>query len=271
MSVTAESPDAVRERLEATVRDAVAFAKKANKEAALLVFNNASGQFAANGSYIFAFDMNGTTLAMPFEPAKVGRNESDLKDVNGVSIGERKLQLANEGGGFFYYVYTNPASGKPEFKVSYVQPVDTQWAVGAGTYLPDVVAIFPQDRRDQLVARVNEAAAYVQKNGREAAIATFNDPNGTFSQRDMYIFAFDRNGTELVSPFLQGMIGVNRLADRDQYGQYSVRYILDNAKKGGGFMYYFFADPSTDYQVRLKLTYAKQAGDDLVIGAGIYP
>ena len=268
-TVPDDSPAMVRQDLAAKVDDAVRFAQQNGRGAALATFNNASGPFAAGGTYIFAFDMNGTTLAMPFEPDRIGRNERALTDSNGIAIGERKIALAEQGGGFFYYVFTDPSSGKPAFKVSCVKPVDSGWAVGAGRYLPGVPAGFAPDQRDAMVARVNEAVTYVNANGRENAIRTFNDPAGRFSQPDRYIFAFDRDGTYRASPYFPGIVGTNRMASRDAYGEYHVPYIIANAEQGGGFMYYFSADPADDYRIKLKLTYSTMAGDDLVIGTGI--
>jgi polar amino acid transport system substrate-binding protein len=270
VTIPPEAPEVVRESLRQKVAGAAAYAREAGREKALTAFNNASGPYAA-GNYVFAFDANGTTLAMPFLPERIGRNERDLTDVNGVSIGQTKLRIARNGGGYFYYVFTSPASGKPEFKISYVEPVDSAWTVGAGTYLPDIPTGFSQERRDALVSRVNDAAAYVQKNGREKAVAEFNNPNGSFADRDMFIFAFDRNGTLLANPYLPGIVGLNRLADRDPYGEYPVQQILAGAESGGGFTYWFFADPADDYGVGLKLGYSRMAGDDLVVGAGIFP
>lgn len=268
-TVPEDSPAMVRQELAAKVDDAVRFAQKDGKAPALAAFNNASGPFAAGGTYIFAFDMNGTTLAMPFEPDRIGRNERALTDSNGIAIGERKIALAGEGGGFFYYVFTDPASGKPAFKVSYVKPVDSTWAVGAGRYLPGVPAGFAPDERDALAARVNEAVAYVNANGRDAALREFGDPNGTFSEPDRYIFAFGRDGTSWASPYFPGIAGTNRMASRDAYGEYPVPYLIANAEQGGGFLYYFSFDPANDYRTNLYLAYARMAGDDLVVGSGI--
>lgn len=260
----------VRESLRTKVSGAAAFARQAGKEKALVAFNNRSGPYAA-GDYVFAFDTDGTTLAMPFLPDRIGKNERELLDVNGVSIGETKLRIAKNGGGYYYYVFTNPVSGKPEFKIAYVEPVDSTWTVGAGTYLTDIPTGFPKERRDLLVTRVGEAAAYVQKNGREKAIAEFSNPDSPFADPAMFVFAFDRNGTLVANPYLPGLVGQNRLADRDPYGEYPVPQILASAENGGGFMYWFFANPADDYGVGLKLGYAKMAGDDLVVGAGIFP
>lgn len=270
-TIPGETPEMVRDILAAKVNHAAAFAKEAGQARALAEFNNASSPFAAEGRYIFAFDMNGTTIAMPFLKESLMKNERDAVDPNGVAMGEQELQRAASGGGYFYYVYPNPDTGKAAFKVSYVVPVDSTWGVGAGKYLPDIPAEFTKDQRDRLVSRVGEAAAYVKKNGRDAAIREFNDPNGSFSQADMFVFAFDRNGTLLANPYLPGIVGMNRLSDRDPYGEYPVPYIIRNAENGGGFLYYFFADPSNNYEVRLKLGYSQLAGDDLVVGAGIFP
>jgi hypothetical protein len=138
-------------------------------------------------------------------------------------------------------------------------------------YLPEVQVRFSDQRRKQLVARVRDAVEEVHKTGRDAAISAFNNPDGPFSDRSMFIFAFDRNGTQLANPYLPGLLGFNRLRDRDRYGSYPVQGLIEHATKGGGFTYYFFADPSSDYSVRLKLGYTEMAGEDLVIGAGIFP
>ncbi|MHB8163183.1 MAG: cache domain-containing protein [Methanoregula sp.] len=265
-----KSPDIVRQILAAKVDHAIGFAKNTGRVNALAAFNNVSGPFAGNGTYIFAFDMNGINLAKPFEKDLIGKNGGNVTDIYGVSIGERKIYLAQQGGGYFYYVYNNPDTGEPEFKVSYVAPVDSRWAAGAGMYLPDVPATFSSEQRNKLVSRVHEAAAYVKENGRDAAVREFNNPNGSFSQPDLFVFAFDRNGTLLANHYLPGIVGVNRLSDRDPYGEYPVPYILKNAEDGGGFLYYFFADPATDYRVRLKFGYSQLAGNDLVVGAGIF-
>lgn len=272
ISIPAQAPESVRDNLEEQVGQAIIYTRDVGKEDALKTFNNQSGQFTTDRTYIFAFDMNGTTLALPFFPEMVGVSQGNLTDVNGVSIGGEKLMVAREGGGFWYYVFDNPDAGKkPEFKVSYIRPVDDNWVIGTGVYLSDIPVEFSAGNRENLVSRVHEAVAYVQENGREGAIREFNDPNGTFSDPNMFIFAFDRNGTLLANPYLPGLVGVNRLNDRDPYGKYPVRQLIADAEGGGGFTYYFFADPGSDYDIRLKLGYTELAADDLILGAGIFP
>ena len=68
-----------------------------------------------------------------------------------------------------------------------------------------------------------------------------------------------------------GLIGSNLLSDRERYGSYPVQGFIEHAMGGGGFTYYFFADPSANYTPRLKLGYTELAGEDLIAGAGIFP
>ncbi|HWQ67245.1 MAG TPA: cache domain-containing protein [Methanospirillum sp.] len=272
LSIPADAPESIRDTLRATVGRAVTYAREVGKENALTEFNNLSGHFITNGTYIFAFDMNGTTLALPFLPEKIGINEGDLTDLNGVSIGGEKLMVAKDGGGFWYYVFDNPdADRRPELKVSYIRPVDETWVIGTGIYLSNIPVQFSPENRNSLVTLVHDAVAYTGDHGKEAAIREFSNPNGTFSDPKLFIFTFDLNGTLLSNPYLPGLVGMNRMGDQDPYGKYPVRQLIANALDGGGFTYYFFADPGSDYRIRLKLGYSELAGDDLIIGAGIFP
>ena len=52
-----------------------------------------------------------------------------------------------------------------------------------------------------LTARVKEAVAFARENGRDKAVAAFNDPTNRFAQDSIYVFAEDYNGTALAEPF----------------------------------------------------------------------
>jgi len=62
------------EEMVAFVQKAYEFANVEGKEAALAEFNNMSGRFVDGELYIFAYDTQGTTLALPFQPQLVGTN-----------------------------------------------------------------------------------------------------------------------------------------------------------------------------------------------------
>ena len=64
-----------------------------------------------------------------------------------------------------------------------------------------------------LTATVKEAVAYARQNGKEKAIAAFNDPNGTFARNGIYIFAEDYDGTALAEPFEHELVGTAELPE----------------------------------------------------------
>lgn len=270
-TIPPDTPESVRDMLIGLVDEAIQYSGEVGSDAALAVFNNQTGQFTTNDTYIFGFDINGTTLAHPFHPDRIGINESSLTDPNNVSIGQEKLRIAKDGGGFLYYVYNDPdAGGKPELKISYVKPAGGSLVLGTGVYLQDIAASFQADSREKITSQVKKAVSYIREQGREAAIIEFNDPNGSFSDPHMFVFLMDTNGTLLANPFIPGLIGLNRLNDRDPYGKYPVQQFIRDAERGGGYSYYFFADPDAEYAIKLKLAYVEPAGDDLIVGSGIF-
>ncbi len=62
------------EELKAFVEKAYVYTQKAGREEALAAFNDPNGDFIDGELYIFANDMNGTTLALPYQPGLIGVN-----------------------------------------------------------------------------------------------------------------------------------------------------------------------------------------------------
>ncbi|WP_218185160.1 hypothetical protein [Methanogenium cariaci] len=59
----------------AFVQNASEYAEVHGQEAALREFNNPSGQFVKGELYIFSYDLEGTTLALPpFQPDLIGKS-----------------------------------------------------------------------------------------------------------------------------------------------------------------------------------------------------
>ena len=77
----------------------------------------------------------GRTWRTPSGPRLVGTDRSGVQDSLGVNYTRVQGLLAQQGGGFVFYRYPNPAHNMtPESKMSYVAPVDDTWYVGAGIY-----------------------------------------------------------------------------------------------------------------------------------------
>jgi polar amino acid transport system substrate-binding protein len=87
---------AVRERLKSFVGEAVAYARKHGKTAAINEFNDQKGTFVRGNLYIYAFDYEGNTLIPPASTS--GTNLSDPEDAFGVRYtGSRSPVPGREG------------------------------------------------------------------------------------------------------------------------------------------------------------------------------
>lgn len=252
------------------VKNATIFAQEKGRQEALSVFNNLSGPYVSGDRYIFAYDMNGTTHALPYQQGLIGENRINLTDENGLEIQRSMIDLVREGGGYLYFVYPNPADGyTPELKLYFIKPVDNEWFVGSGIYLPWIQAKIPLDNLTGLVQRVKGAAIHAGEVGKEKAITDFNDLNGSYADGGSYIFAYEYDGTTLALPHQPDLINSNRLDYTDAYGCPIIRMEIDAAKRGGGYVYIVYYNPDSGKN-ELKLCYVAPAGDGWLVGSGIY-
>lgn len=124
-----------REELVAYVDEALQFAQENGKEKALEVFNDAEGNFTRDGRYIFAYDYDGQSLALPYQPELVGTNRIDAQDPNGVYFIQQVIDVAKMGNGSIYYIYPDPSRNMTDtLKLSYVVDMDGSWLLGSGMY-----------------------------------------------------------------------------------------------------------------------------------------
>jgi signal transduction histidine kinase len=214
--------------------------------------------------------MNGTTLALPFQKDLLGTVRTGTSDSNGILFIDDLIDVARSGGGSLYYIYPNPEDNyRDEVKVSYVMPVDNEWFVGSGIYLPEYSARINDTERDLLVEWVKQARRYAQEQGAKKAVADFNDRKGVFADGSRYIFAYGYNGTTLALPFQPELIGTNRLNFSDTNGVKITREEITLARRGGGFVYVHYLNPDTGV-AGLKLCYVEPVDETWFVGSGIY-
>ena len=99
-----------------------------------------------------------------------------------------------------------------------------------------VVPIAGDSTREELVSFLDEAKEYVLDNGREEALEAFGDPAGEFVRGDLYVFAYDFNGTLLAHPYLPEIVGRNNLDLVDANGVPMIKNLMKVAERGGGFL-----------------------------------
>jgi hypothetical protein len=103
--------------------------------------------------------------------------------------------------------------------------------------------ILKPEAREELIAFVNEARDFVVEQGKDKALEVFNEPNGEFVRGELYIIAYDFNGTRLAHPYVPEGIGQNALNVTDLNGVTTNKNMQEVAKRGSGFSYYILAQP----------------------------
>jgi len=150
----------------------------------------------------------------------------------------------------------------------------TQAGTGSASAVPPTTPIIttPQalTANETLVAFVKEAVAYAGANGKDAALSEFNRPNGSFVRGELYIYAYDFNGTTIAHPFKPEKIGVNRINETDAHGNYFIKDLRDTAENGSGFVEFYYINPAHNRTVEKKLGYVEKAGNSWWLGSGIY-
>lgn len=123
---------------------------------------------------------------------------------------------------------------------------------------------------EELKAFVTNAYIYALKEGKNAALAAFNDPKGPFIDGELYIFAGGMEGTVLSSPYQPALVGENAWFAEGPAGVKYVQRAIARAQQGGGYVLYLYPNPSVGYSTELKLSYVIPMDNEWYIGAGLY-
>ncbi|XGA79311.1 methyl-accepting chemotaxis protein [Halomonas sp. CH40] len=93
-------------------------------------------------NYVFAFEFDGTAIALAAAPDRVGTSMSGMTDSEGNAFVDDLIERARSGNQQFYdYQWINPATGETEAKHSMAVAVpEWDWMIGTGIYLSDIDA-----------------------------------------------------------------------------------------------------------------------------------
>jgi len=136
--------------------------------------------------------------------------------------------------------------------------------------LADAVRSFRlrQGSADEALAMVRKAAEIYQARG-SSALAHVTETASSFSDRDMYVFAFDRQGIYRAFAGKPEKVGTAVRDNPGVDGDKLVRDAFEQAARGGGWVDYDFANPQTG-AVDLKTSYVEPVTADLLLGCGVY-
>jgi Signal transduction histidine kinase len=130
---------------------------------------------------------------------------------------------------------------------------------------------FAADRgsKDEAVAMVKKAIAYVKANGAAKAYEEFTAKTLTFHDRDLYVVAYDSTGKCLAHGTNPKLVGKDLIDAQDADGVYYIKKRIELMKTNASFWQdYKFSDPLTK-KLEPKSTYCEKLGDTAVC-VGIY-
>lgn len=258
-------------QLMALVKDATELVRTKG-EAAFSEFRVPASRWRQGETYIFVLDPKGNMLVHP-DVAMEGKNELDLKDINGKPIIRGLLgaamTLPGKPEGWYHYEWPAPGGLLPRWKSSYVRlvraPSGNSYVVGSGMY---------NDRMEPpfVVDAVNDAVGQIEQKG-TAAFPLLRDPTGPFIAKDGYVFVFDSQGIDLVNPAFPNLEGRNLLDLKDTHGKPLIREMFKVVQtSGSGWVNYMWPKPGESVSTQ-KFAYVSKAklGDQwLLVGSGVY-
>jgi cytochrome c len=120
-------------------------------------------------------------------------------------------------------------------------------------------------------AMVKKAVAYMKEVGKEKALAEFNNKNGRFIHKDLYVWATGMDGTNLSHPYTPALIGKNMYNLKDADGKLFVQERIAQLKtKGSGTIEYRWTNQNTK-KVEQKVAYFEAVpGMNLFLNCAYY-
>jgi cytochrome c len=123
----------------------------------------------------------------------------------------------------------------------------------------------PQDAEEL----VKTASTYLKKHGAEKAYKEFQNKNGPFIYKDLYVMVYDMGGKCLAHGADPAKVGKDLIDQKDANGKAYTRERLSIAKeKGKGWQEYVYKNPATS-KVEPKVVYFEKVGE-VVVSAGAY-
>lgn len=268
-ALKADSSEAGLLNLTTLVNDAAKLIQQRG-ETAFSEFRMEDSRWRTGERYVFVIDTAGRMLVHN-DPMLEGRNQLELKDINGKPIIRGILETAeqNKNGGWYHYQWPVPGGLLPRWKSSFVTsvkgPSGNTYIIGCGEY---------NDRMERtfVIHMVDDAAALIENNGK-SAFQTLRDPSARFIAKDAYIFVVDEQGVELVNPGFPSLEGRNVMDVKDTKGKYLVREMFElTGKQHAGWVEYMWPKPGQSVST-LKSTYVRAVsldGKPVIVGCGVY-
>ncbi len=128
--------NATAKEAEAMVKKGVAYIKANGKDKGYAEITNKDSAFHDRDLYLYVTRLDGINMAHGTNHKLVGKDTSELKDLDGKPYVRERLELAKTKTSFWQdYKYTNPLTRKAEPKSAYCERLDDALVCG-GIYKP---------------------------------------------------------------------------------------------------------------------------------------
>jgi cytochrome c len=134
--------------------------------------------------------------------------------------------------------------------------------------------VFAEERGTAAEAKkmVEDAIAHIKQVGHEKAFQEFSAPGGKWHNKDVYLFCYQMDGTNVCHGANQALIGKNLIELKTADGQLLIKNLITIAQtKGSGWIDYQWPHPQTKKTEPKRAFVMKIPGYDGLVGAGIYP
>lgn len=119
---------------------------------------------------------------------------------------------------------------------------------------------------------VEQAIQHIKDVGTAKAFEDFNTPGGKWHYKDIYLFCYKTDGTNVCHGANKALIGKNLIDLKTADGQFLIKNLVDIAKtKGSGWIDYQWPHPITKKTEAKRAYVARIPGYDGLVGAGCYP
>lgn len=118
---------------------------------------------------------------------------------------------------------------------------------------------------------VAEALAYIKEVGPDKAFQEFSTPGGRWHVKDVYLFCYKADGTNVCHGANKALIGKNLIDIKTADGQLLIKNMAElTASKGKGWIDYQWTHPQSKKIEGKRAVVQKIPGYDGFLGAGIY-
>ena len=248
--------------------------KERKGESAFSEFGRKGSKWFSDPYYLFVYEPDGTCVFHPLQPDWVGKNMSELRDMNGKPMVQLVAAVSEkpqkDASGWVFYLWPDKTQLIPQWKSAYVRKVVTPsgktYVVGSGVYDLKMEKAFVEER-------VRMASELLESQGKDAAFREFRDPASPFVFLGTFVFVLDTQGHAIVDPAFPTQSGRDLSQFEDAVGRRPVQQILEKLRNADeAWVQYLWPKPGSSLPSR-KLVYVRKAGvggETFIVGSDFF-